>query len=62
MTREQMLDVRHKADHRDQPDALFHGQRIIGYSEWKGGDLYTSGRWSAVVFLADGARILIEEE
>jgi hypothetical protein len=35
MTRQQMLDTRAKADHRNQPDARYDGQRIIGYNEFK---------------------------
>jgi hypothetical protein len=61
MTREEMLDVRWKADNREQPDALYYGQRIIGYREWKGGDLHTPGHWYAIVVLADGTRIGIDE-
>jgi hypothetical protein len=37
MTRQQLLDVRARADHRDQPDALYYGQRIIGYHEFTTG-------------------------
>jgi hypothetical protein len=35
MTREKMLDVRWKADNRDQPDALYYGQRIIDNREFR---------------------------
>jgi hypothetical protein len=62
MTREKMLDVRHKADNREQPDSLCYGQRIIGYRELKTGSLYMGGHWRAIVVLADGTRIEIDEE
>jgi hypothetical protein len=62
MTREKMLDVRYKADNRDQPDALYYGQRIIGFREFKTGSLGgESGHWRAIVALADGTRIEIDE-
>jgi hypothetical protein len=61
MTREEMLDVRWKADHRDQPDALLYGQRIIGFSEFHTGSLGMGGHWRATVVLADGSRIEIDE-
>jgi hypothetical protein len=61
MSREKMLDVRYKADNRDQPDALYYGQRIIGYREFKTGSLHMPGHWRAIVVLADGTRIEIDE-
>jgi hypothetical protein len=61
MTRNQMLDVRWKADNRDQPDALYYGQRIIGYREYKTGGPGTPGHWRAIVVLADGTRVEIDE-
>jgi hypothetical protein len=39
MTREQMLDVRCKADTRDHPSSLYRGQRIIGCNEYHSGSL-----------------------
>jgi hypothetical protein len=62
MTREKMLELRWKAAHSDQPGALYHGQRIIGYGEWKGGSLHMPSPWHVVVALADGSRIGIDEE
>jgi hypothetical protein len=62
MTRDDMLDVRWKADNRDQPESLYHGQRIIGYSEFHTGSLGMGGHWRAIVVLADGTRIEIDEE
>jgi hypothetical protein len=63
MTREKMLDVRWKADNREQPDALYSGQRIIGYSEYHTGSLGGDhGHWRAIVVLADGTRIEIGEQ
>jgi hypothetical protein len=38
LTHREIQDVRWKADHRDQPGALYRGQRIIGYSR-------VDGRW-----------------
>jgi hypothetical protein len=62
MTREQMLAVRWRADNRDQPDALYYGQRIIGYREFKTGGLGAPGHWRAIVVLADETRIEIAEK
>ncbi len=59
MSRDKMLDVRENADNGDQPCALYEGQRIIGYREWKGGTLYMPGAWCAVLVLADGTRLQI---
>jgi hypothetical protein len=61
-TRDQMLDVRYKADNREQPDGLFQGQRIIGFREWKSGSLGGEpGQWCAIVVLADGTRVWRDE-
>jgi hypothetical protein len=62
MTRQQMLRLRTKAGHRDQPDVLYYGQRIIGYHEFKTGSLHLGGHWHAIVVLADGARVEVDEE
>ena len=35
MTRDEMLDIRAKAETFDQPSSLYRGQRIVGYREWK---------------------------
>lgn len=56
-----MREVREKADNRDQHWALYEGQRIIGYREWKSGSVYTPGIWLAIVVLADGTCLLLEE-
>jgi hypothetical protein len=61
MTRQQLLDVRAKASHRDQPDALYYGQRIIGYHEFMTGSVHFGGHWHAIVVLADGTRVEIDE-
>ena len=61
MTRDDMLDIRAKAETFYQPNALFRGQRIAGYREWKTSSIYTSGFWRAVVVLADGLRVEIDE-
>jgi hypothetical protein len=53
-----MRDLQWMADHRDQPDALYYGQRIIGWCLWKTGGLHTPGIWRAMVVLADGTRIV----
>jgi hypothetical protein len=60
-TRDEMLDIRAKADTCDQPGSLYRGQRIAGYREWKTGSDYTPGFWRAVVVLADGMRVEIDE-
>jgi hypothetical protein len=62
LTRTDMLDIRWKADHRDQPGSLYCGQRIIGYSEWKSSSLGMPSHWLGVVVLADGTRLEIVEE
>jgi hypothetical protein len=61
MTRDEMLDIRAKAETFYQSSSLFKGQRIAGYREWKIGSGYTAGFWRAVVVLADGMRIEIDE-
>ena len=61
MTRDEMLDIRAKAATFYQPSSLFRGQRIAGYREWKIGSVYMPGFWRAVVVLADGLRIEIDE-
>jgi hypothetical protein len=61
MTRDEMLDIRAKAETFYQPNSLFRGQRIAGYREWKISSIYTSGFWRAVVVLADGLRVEIDE-
>jgi hypothetical protein len=61
MTRHDMLAIRWKADHREQPDARYHGQRISGYSEWKAPDSGSGGVWRAVLVLADGERLELVE-
>jgi hypothetical protein len=61
MTRHDMLAIRWKADHREQPDARYHGQRITGYSEWKTQDSKESSGWRAVLVLADGERLELVE-
>jgi hypothetical protein len=62
LTRKEMLQVRDLADKRMLPTSLYRGQRIIGYSEWKTGDLSTPSIWRAVVVLVDGTRLEIVEE
>ena len=57
-----MLDIRAKADHRNQPDALYHGQYNIGYHEFKTGSLHLGGHRHAIVVLADGTRVEIDDE
>ena len=57
MTRQQMLDIRAKADHRDQPGARYHGKPIVGYSEWKAKDSLSDGDWRAGLVLADGEHV-----
>jgi hypothetical protein len=44
MTRQRMLDSRAAAGHRDQPDALSYGQRMIGYHDFKTGNLHMGGQ------------------
>jgi hypothetical protein len=61
MTRDEMLDIRAKAETFYQPSSLYRGQRIAGYREWKLSSAYTQGFWRAVVVLADGRRIEIDE-
>jgi hypothetical protein len=56
-----MLDIRANADHRNQPDARYDGQRIIGYSEFTTARLQMGGHWHATVVLADGTRVEIDE-
>jgi hypothetical protein len=60
-TRDEMLNIRAKADTRDQAGSLYRGQRIVGYREWRIGSVYTPGFWRAVVVLADGMRVEIDE-
>jgi hypothetical protein len=54
-----MLAIRWMADHREQPGARYHGQRISGYSEWKTND--SGGGWRAVLVLADGEHLELVE-
>ena len=61
MTRHDMLAIRWKADHRENPGALYHGQPITGYSEWKTQDSISGGDWRAVLVLADGERLELVE-
>jgi hypothetical protein len=61
MTRDEMLDIRAKAETFYQPNSLFRGQRIAGYREWKTSSIYAPGFWRAVVVLADGLRVEIDE-
>jgi hypothetical protein len=60
MTRHDMLAIRWKADHREQPSARYQGKPIVGYSEWKAQDSI-SGVWRAVLVLADGERLELVE-
>jgi hypothetical protein len=60
-TRDEMLDIRAKADTCDRAGSLYRGQRIVGYREWKIGSVHTLGFWRAVVVLADGMRVEIDE-
>jgi hypothetical protein len=62
LTRQQMLDLRWKAEIHDQPGSMYLGQRILKYSEWMTGDLHTPGIWRAVCLLADGTRLEIIEK
>jgi hypothetical protein len=62
ITRQQMLDSRFKAGHRDQPDAQYYGQRSIGYTEFKISSVQMGGHWHAIVVLADGTRVEIDED
>ena len=61
MTRHDMLAIRWKADHREQSGALYHGQRITDYSEWKTRDSSSGSDWRAVLVLADGERLELVE-
>jgi hypothetical protein len=61
MTRHDMLAIRWKADHREQPGAHYHGQRITSYSEWKTKDTVSNGDWRAVLVLANGERLELVE-
>jgi hypothetical protein len=61
MTRDEMLHIRAKAETFHQPGSLYRGQRIAGYREWKIGCASAPGFWRAVVVLADGMRIEIDE-
>jgi hypothetical protein len=62
MTRPQVLDIRAKAGHRAQPDGRYYGQRIIGYTEFKAGNVHLGGQWHAIVVLAVDTRVKIVEE
>jgi hypothetical protein len=62
MSHQEMIELRDKADTRDQPSSLYRGQHIIGWSMWKTGDLHTPGIWRAVCVLADGTRLEILED
>ena len=61
MTRHDMLAIRWKADHRENPGALYHGQHITGYSEWKTQDSISGGDGRAMLVLADGERLELVE-
>lgn len=61
MTRHDMLAIRWKAEHREQPGATYHGQRITEYVEWQARDSTSGGAWRAVVALADGERLELVE-
>ena len=61
MSRDEMLAIRAKAETFHRPGSLYRGQRIAGYREWKRSSGYTPGFWRAVVVLADGLRIEIDE-
>ncbi|HEY1390344.1 MAG TPA: hypothetical protein VGF38_17540 [Ktedonobacterales bacterium] len=61
VTRHDMLAVRWKAEHREQPGATYHGQRITGYVEWQARESRSGGPWRAVVALADGDRLELVE-
>jgi hypothetical protein len=62
MTRQQLLDIRAKADHRDQAEARYYSHRSISYTEFKIGSLQMGDHWHAIVVLADGTRVEIDEE
>jgi hypothetical protein len=62
MSRQHMLDIRAKADLSGQPNALYYGQRIIGYHEFTTGSGRRGGHWHATVVLADGTRVVIDED
>lgn len=61
MTRHDMLAVRWKAIHREQPGATYYGQRITGYSEWKTRDGASSDAWRVMLALSDGSRLELVE-
>jgi hypothetical protein len=57
LTREEMLELRQKAETPDQPGSRFMGEKILLYHEWIGMDEH----WHGVVVLADGTRVVIEQ-
>jgi hypothetical protein len=62
LTHQEIQDIRWQADHRDEPDVLFRGQRIVGYREWMEGDVYTRVLWHGVLVLADGTWLELLEK
>jgi hypothetical protein len=57
LPREKMLELRQLAETSDAAGARFMGEKILLYHEWMGMD----ERWHAVVILADGTRVVIEQ-
>jgi hypothetical protein len=62
LTLQEILEIRAKADHRDQPGSLFRGQQIVGYREWLEGDVYTGALWRGILLLADGTWLELIEK
>jgi hypothetical protein len=62
MARQQMLDVRAKAANRERPESSYCGQLIIGYHEFRTGGVQLGGQRHAIVVLADGTRVEIDED
>jgi hypothetical protein len=62
LTLQEILEIRWKTDHRDQPGSLFRGKRIVGYREWLEGDVYTGVLWRGILLLADGTWLDLEEK
>jgi len=56
-SRRRMLAIRKRADHRDNPTSLYHGQRILACHLRVGDD----NRWHAQVVLADRSYVFLEE-
>ena len=62
LSHQEIHDMRWKADHRDQPGALYRGQRIVAYRDWMEGDVHSGAMWRGVCVLEDGAWLdLIEK-